>query len=111
MQPSTFREGRGFPSSSMRFLSMARLRGDNDVETANANMQTLGLKDKEGRLDMEIVKAFGIFAQEQYMLGSPDFELLQWHLHALYPDRVAEPEEGGEGVESQDANTGREVKQ
>ncbi len=90
---------------------MARLRGDNDVETANANMQTLGLKDKEGRLDMEIVKAFGIFAQEQYMLGSPDFELLQWHLHALYPDRVAEPEEGGEGVESQDANTGREVKQ
>ncbi|MES9898581.1 MAG: hypothetical protein ABW148_06110 [Sedimenticola sp.] len=80
-------------------------RGDNDVDTANANMQTLGLKDKEGRLDMEIVKAFGIFAQEQYMLGSPDFELLQWHLHALYPDRVAEPQEGGETVESVDANT------
>ena len=88
-------EGSGkFIAWQMQWLSqIGDAAQDNvDVYAVNANMRTLGIKDIKGNMNLEVMKAFGSYTQEQFGTGEPSFETLQAHLFRLYPQFVEEPE-------------------
>jgi len=64
--------------------------GDYDRDTAIKTRTDLGLhpNGNDQKIDFEILKAAGSFAQAQYGSGLPDYYALQKHLYGLFPDRV-----------------------
>jgi len=84
-------EGSGsFIAWQMQWLSkIGDASQDNvDIQVANANLKTLGIKDDKGNINLDIMRAFGHYTQEQYGTGEPSFEALQAHLFKLYPQFV-----------------------
>ena len=63
-----------------------------DIRIADSNLKVLGVKDAKGNINLEIMRAFGHYTQEQYGTGEPSFEALQKHLFKLYPQFVDRPD-------------------
>ena len=87
-------EGSGaFIAWQMQWLSkIGDASQDNvDIRVADTNLKALGIKDAEGRINLEVMQAFGSYTQEQYGTGEPSFGTLQMHLFKLYPQFVEKP--------------------
>jgi len=66
------------------------LEGDYDKHTAVESRTALGFHPNGhgSKLDYDVLRAAGSFAQGQYGSGAPDYFALQKHLHSLFPNRV-----------------------
>ncbi len=61
-------------------------RSDRNASDTRANMQGLGIMDAEGRIDEEVLKAFGDYSRDNWF-GAPEYEDVQAHLQGLFPDK------------------------
>lgn len=53
----------------------------------------LGIMDAGGRIDLEVLSAFGAYCREHW-LSAPDYVSVKGHLEGVFPDRVP----GGDGL-------------
>lgn len=51
-------------------------------------LQRLGLENADGKLNLEVIAAFGDYTQENYATGHPDQLGVVDYLHRLYPQFV-----------------------
>jgi len=77
----------------MQWLSKTGDASQDNIEIAVADnhLKTLGMKDPNGKLNLEMVKAFGNYTQTQYGTGEPSFGSVHHHLFKLYPQFVKAP--------------------
>lgn len=64
---------------------------ENDQASSNRMVEQLGLKDKSGNPNPDILKAFGAYTQRHYLSSGVSRADLQAHLHARFPDQVVAP--------------------
>lgn len=61
-------------------------RSDRNASNTRANMQGLGIMDAEGKLDEDVLKAFGDYSRDNWF-GAPEYEDVQAHLRRLFPEK------------------------
>ena len=89
-------EGSGkFIAWQMQWLSrIGDSAQDNvDIQITNDSLMQLGIRDANGKLNLEVIRAFGSFTQEQYGKGEPSFQSLHEHLFGIFPQFVRRPAE------------------
>lgn len=64
---------------------------ENDQASSNRMVAQLGLKDKGGNPNPDILKAFGAYTQRHYLSSGVSRADLQAHLHARFPDQAVAP--------------------
>jgi len=79
----------------------------NDSLSSDDGMKDLGILNKNGVFQQDIMEAALLFIQDQKVGGEPDFYSLQKHLHEFFPDKVPltgknKPIEGSEDSEDID---------
>ena len=57
--------------------------GDHDIGQTRQNLVELGVRDKDGKLDFEVLKAVGSYTREIYLIGEPSFAALKKHLQKV----------------------------
>jgi len=61
---------------------------ENDRSGTTKTLRRLGLEDKDGHPDMDIIKAFGDYTREHYATGAVDQAGLTDYLHKRFPNKV-----------------------
>ena len=67
-------------------------QGDHDIGATRQNLINLGIRDKEGHLNFDVLTAIGSYTREIYLTGEPDYFALHDHLKGLFGEQV--PMEG-----------------
>ncbi len=78
--------------------------GDYDINASDRNLQDLGVRDKDGKFNYDILASAGSYMRGEYLTGSPDYYTLQLYLHGLFPGLVpltGENAQEGSEVEEQ----------
>lgn len=60
-------------------------QGDHDIEATRQSLIELGVRDKNGQLNYEVLKAIGSYTSDIYLTGEPSFKILRKHLNKLFP--------------------------
>jgi len=76
------------------------LEGDYDKHASVESRTALGFHPNGhgSKLDYDVLRAAGSFAQGQYGSGAPDYFAMQKHLHGLFPNRVPLTKENSESL-------------
>jgi len=61
---------------------------ENDRSGTTRTLRRLGLEDKDGHPDMDIIKAFGDYTREHYATGAVNQAGLTDYLHKYFPNKV-----------------------
>lgn len=71
-------------------------QGDTNKQDTRANLQGLGILDKSGRLDEEVLKAFGEFSREHWF-SAPGYSDVRGYLRERFPEKFAVEEDSPAG--------------
>lgn len=61
-----------------------KAQGDHDIETTRQNLIELGVRDENGQLNYEVLKAVGSYTREIYLTGEPSYGSLNKHLKQIF---------------------------
>lgn len=57
-----------------------KAQGDHDIEATRQNLTELGVRDKDGQLNYDVLKAIGSYTSNIYMTGEPNYYNLKKHM-------------------------------
>lgn len=61
-------------------------RSDRNSSMTESAMVGLGIQDETGRVDLDVLRAFGEYSRENWF-SAPDYNAVQTHLVALFPEK------------------------
>jgi hypothetical protein len=61
-------------------------RSDRNTEMTASAMQGLGIQTEDGRLDLDMLRAFGDYSRDNWF-SAPNYDAVQAHLAGLFPEK------------------------
>lgn len=61
-------------------------RSDRNTEMTASAMQGLGIQTEDGRLDLDMLRAFGDYSRDNWF-SAPNYDAVQMHLAGLFPEK------------------------
>lgn len=62
--------------------------GDMDLKATEKNLRTLGIKDKSGRMNLDVLREVGRYTKASYLREAPSFDTLKAHLATVYTGKL-----------------------
>ena len=79
-------------TGSGQALGAGGMLGAYDPDKTRRQVRALGIQNDSGKVDDEVLEAFGSLTQSNLLTGKLTFEAVQKELFERFPDRVARPE-------------------